>query len=227
MMIQIEGRNERMVKQNPFLRALIIFISIWVIALLGMLILYFGGLREWQMTWGATTEEIDRVMPGDELLINPEFNATRVVEIEAPPEEVWPWLIQMGYGRGGLYSFGNLDNGGVPSADRIIPELQDLEVGDLILPTLMVVEMEPKSSMLWVFQEGAGSWENATWAWGLYLTDNGHTRLVSRLRQEYFFDSPQEVLHWIIIDPLEIFLMRTTLLGIKHRVENYSTVTAP
>jgi hypothetical protein len=91
----------------------------------------------------------------------------------------------------------------------------------------MVVEMEPETSMLWIFQEGAGPWENATWSWGLFPTDNGNTRLVSRLRQQYSFDSPQEVLHWIIIDPLEIFLMRTTLLGIKHRVENHSVVTAP
>jgi hypothetical protein len=216
-----------MIKRHPFLRALVIFICIWMIFLIVVLVLYFGWLREWQMTWGATSAEVNRHMVGDELLMDPVFNATRVVEIEAPPEEVWPWLIQMGYGRGGLYSFGKLDNGGIPSADRIIPELQNLEVGDLILPTLKVEEMEPETSMLWVFQEGAGPWENATWAWSLYSTERGNTRLVSRLRQQYSFDSPQEVLHWIIIDPLEIFLMRTTLMGIKHRVEVHSIVEKP
>ena len=216
-----------MFKQRPFLRALFIFLKIWIIIIIALLVLYFGCLREWQMTWGATTEEVSRYMAGDELLKNPTLNATRVVEIEALPERVWPWLVQMGYGRGGLYSFGKLDNGGIPSADRIIPEYQDLEVGEYILPTLMVVEMEPDKSVLWVFQEGAGSWENATWSWGLYPTDSGHTRLVSRLRQQYSFDSPQEVFTWVIIDPLEIFLMRTTLLGIKHRVESNSAMAIP
>ena len=79
--------------------------------------------------------------------------------------------------------------------------------------------MKANKSMLWVFQEGAGPWENATWSWGLYQTDDGNTRLVSRLRQQYSFDSLQEVITWCLIDPLEIFLMRTTLLGIKYRVE--------
>jgi hypothetical protein len=172
------------------------------------------------MTWGAKTEEVSRRMAGDELLKDPTLNATRAVEINAPPEQVWPWLKQMGYKRAGLYSFGRLDNGGMPSAAHIIPEYQDLKVGDLILPLLKVVEMEPNKSMLWVFQEGAGPWQNATWSWGLFKTNNGHTRLVSRLRQQYAFNSLQEIITWIIIDPMEIFMMRTTLLGIKHRVEN-------
>ena len=216
-----------MYKQRPFLRALFIFFRIWIIALIVLLILYFAWLREWQMTWGATPEEVSRYMVGDELLEDPALNATRVVEIEAFPDQVWPWLVQMGYKRGGLYSFGRLDNGGMPSAENIILEFQDLKVGDFILPELKVVEMEPNISMLWVFQEGAGPWQNATWSWGLYQTDDGHTRLVSRLRQEYTFNSFQEVMTWVIIDPLEIFLMRTTLLGIKHRVESNSTIPSP
>ncbi|MHA2428720.1 MAG: hypothetical protein ACXADB_11925 [Candidatus Hermodarchaeia archaeon] len=93
-----------MLKQYPFLRALFIFIGIWIIIILALLVLYFGGLRDWQMTWGATAEEVSRYMAGDELLIEPTLNATRVVEIKALPEQVWPWLVQMGYGRGGLYS---------------------------------------------------------------------------------------------------------------------------
>ena len=210
-----------MLKRQPFLRALSIFFLSWIIALLILLALYFTWLREWQMTWGATTEEVSRYMAGDELLEDPALNATRAVRIKAPPEHVWPWLVQMGYNKGGLYSFGHLDNGGMPSAERIIPEFQDLKVGDPILPLLKVIEMEPQRSMLWVFQEGAGPWENATWSWGLYKTDNGDTRLVTRLRQRYTYNSLQEIISWIIIDPMEIFMMRTTLLGIKRRVEGY------
>jgi len=209
-----------MLKQHPFLRALLIFLNIWILAIITLLILYFAWLREWQMTWGATKVEVSQYMAGDELLVDPNFNATRAVEIKVPPEQVWPWLVQMGYKRAGLYSFGGLDNGGMPSAERIIPEYQNLKVGDQILPSLEMVEMEPNKSMLWRFQEGAGGWENATWSWGLYETNNGHTRLVSRLRQRCTYNSLLEIVHWVIIDPMEIFMMRTTLLGIKRRAEN-------
>ena len=209
-----------MFKQHPFLRALFIFFRSWLIAILALLILYFAWLREWQMNWGATSEEISRYMAGDELLENPGFNSTRAVEIKAPPEQVWPWLVQMGYKRAGLYSFRGLDNGGMPSAERIIPEFQNLKVGDSVIPLLKVVQMEPDKSMLWVFQKGAGSWQNATWSWGLYKTDTGHTRLVSRLRQQYAFNSFMGIISCVVIDPLEFFMMRTALLGIKRRVES-------
>ena len=207
-------------KRYPFLRALFIFFRSWIIAIIALLILYFGWLRDWQMTWGATAEEVSRYMAGDELLEDPALNATRAVEIEAPPEQVWPWLVQMGWKKAGLYSFGGLDNGGMPSAERIIPEYQNLKVGDSILPSLKVVEMEPNKSMLWVFQERAGPWQNATWSWGLYRTDSGHTRLVARLRQQYTWNSFREMVTWALVDPMEIFMMRTTLLGIKRRVES-------
>jgi hypothetical protein len=183
--------------------------------------LYFAWIREWQMTWGATTEEVNNYMAGDEYLKDPGFNTTRVVEIKAPPEKVWPWLKQMGYKKAGLYSFGGLDNGGIPSAERIIPEYQNLKVGDYILPLLKVVKMEPNKSMLWVFQERAGQWENATWSWKLSETETGFTRLASRLRQHRKFSSLPELMAWILMDPMEIFMMRTTLLGIKRRAESY------
>ena len=117
-----------MLKQHPFLRAVYIFFTSWMIALIVLLILYFTWLREWQMTWGATTEEVNRYMAGDELLEDPALNATRTVEIKAPSEHVWPWLVQMGNNKAGLYSFGKLDNGGMPSAECIIPEFQNLKV---------------------------------------------------------------------------------------------------
>ncbi|MFC2158351.1 hypothetical protein ACFLT9_10990 [Acidobacteriota bacterium] len=206
----------------PFLRALFIFIRSWIIALAVLFFIYSVGLREWQMTWGSTRDEVGRYMAGDELLNDPEFDTNRVVEINAPPEKVWPWIVQMGFKRGGLYSFDHLDNGGMPSAERIIPEYQNLKVGDLILPLLQVAQIEPQKSMLWVFLKGAGGWENATWSWGLYKTKNGKTRLVSRLRQKFTSNSIKEIIMWRFQEVTEIFMMRTCLLGIKRRVEeNY------
>ena len=154
-----------MIKGRPFLMALLIFMGSWLILLGMLLVLYFSCIRWELMNWGATPEEAARYMAGDEMREDPEMNATRVVEIAASPEQVWPWLVQMGYKRAGLYSFGGLDNGGMPSVERIVPEFQDLKVGDFIIPHLLKVEeMEPNKSMLWVFQEIGGPWRNATWS---------------------------------------------------------------
>ena len=85
--------------------------------------------------WGATNAEIADPMPGDELVTLPMLGYTRAITIEAPPQLVWPWLVQMGQGRGGLYSFDGLENLAgcdIHSADRILADFQQLEVGDLI-----------------------------------------------------------------------------------------------
>lgn len=96
----------------------------------------YASYRRWQQRWGATRDEVARPMPGDGLVPRPLFNATRAVTIDAPPELVWPWIAQMGgYTRAGWYSLDRLDNGGRRSADRIVPELQDLAVGD-VMPTM-------------------------------------------------------------------------------------------
>ena len=71
-------------------------------------------------------------MPGDDVVPRAQFNATRAMSIGAPPERVWPWIVQLGYGRAGFYTYDLLDNAGVPSADRIVDEYQNLKVGDLV-----------------------------------------------------------------------------------------------
>jgi hypothetical protein len=83
----------------------------------------------------ATHEEQQRAMPGDVLVPNPMFTATHAITIDVPPECVWPWLSQMGSLRGGWYSYDRIDNGGRPSADRILHEYQQLAPGD-VLPCL-------------------------------------------------------------------------------------------
>lgn len=210
------------------LRGLLINLAGWAALMLVLLGLYSGWLREWQMTWGATDEEVARSMAGDELLDDPHFNATRAVEIDAPPEQVWPWIVQMGYKRAGFYSFDNLDNDGLPSAERILPQFQDLKVGDSIPlgepgPTVRVEVMEPPATMLWVFSEDAGNWANSTWSWSLQPTAEGRTRLVTRLRVNYTLDSLRKALMWGLLDSTEIMMMRSCLLGIKRRVEDAMT----
>src|SRR5215211_471483 len=82
-------------------------------------------------TWGVDPATSNADLPGDELVPDAEALDTRCLDIVAPPEAVWPWLVQMGYGRGGWYSWDQLDMS-MPSADRIVPELQQLAVGDIV-----------------------------------------------------------------------------------------------
>ena len=88
--------------------------------------------RPWHMRWGATREEEVAEYPGDDLLPVAEFHPTRAITIAARPEEIWPWIVQIGFGRAGFYAYDLLDNLGKPSAERIIPEFQHPAVGDWI-----------------------------------------------------------------------------------------------
>jgi hypothetical protein len=155
-------------------------------------------------------------MPGDSVVADPTFNATRAVTIDAPPEAVWPWIIQIGYLRAGFYSYDRLDNDGIPSAERILPEFQQLAAGDSIPLTsdgyAAVAALEPNRSMLLVTGE-EGPW---TWAWGLYPVSTDQTRLVTRLR----FGTTR-IRTRLVLDAFEIVMMRKCLLGIKRRVEAY------
>ena len=87
-------------------------------------------LRPRLVRWGASDEEVARPFPGEELIPGGTRAATMAITIEAPPDEVWPWLVQMGWDRAGWYSWDRLDNGGRRSAHELHPEWQDLSVGD-------------------------------------------------------------------------------------------------
>lgn len=93
----------------------------------------YSGARRWWETWGIDPAESNRAMPGDDLVANAIGEDTRGITIDAPPEAVWPWLVQMGFGRAGWYSYDRFDMRG-ESAERIVPEWQRLETGDT-LPT--------------------------------------------------------------------------------------------
>ena len=90
---------------------------------------YFRFLRPWHLNWGATAEEARGEVAGDELIPQPDVQSTRVVEIDAPPSAIWPWLVQMGPGRGGAYTYDWIERRlgiDIRNTDRVIPELQHL-----------------------------------------------------------------------------------------------------
>ena len=186
--------------------------------LLSTLVVLFSLIYQpWVLHWGANEEEILRQMPGDEIVDNPTFNATRSVTIDARPEEIWPWLVQMGYGKAGFYSHDRLDNAGIPSAKEIIPEYQSLQVGDLIPLTsashIRVESLQPNHFLLLVY--GSESRPILTWVWGLYPTDQEQTRMVVRLRWHQDHTGER-----IMTRLFEIIMMKKHILGIKKRAES-------
>jgi hypothetical protein len=105
-----------------------------VTVLAGAVASYLSVGRRPCLTWGATPEEVDRAMPGDEFLPDPDILATRAVTISAPPSKIWPWLMQMGSGKGGMYTYDWIENIlglRMHSADEILPQFQDRKVGDV------------------------------------------------------------------------------------------------
>jgi hypothetical protein len=182
--------------------------------LLGVIAIFRYAYVPWQLTWGATADEVSRRMPGDEIVDVPTFSATRGVTVNAPAECVWPWLVQVGYRRAGFYSWDALDNDGVPSAGRIMAEYQGLRVGDVVPlskdSTARVADMVRERHLLLVFPPDTP----ATWAWGLYPIDSTRTRLVSRLRVRVDNVGAQ-----LMLDAFELVMMRKHLLGIKRRAE--------
>ena len=95
-------------------------------------LVYAAWARPRLMRWGATDEEVTGAYPGAELVPHGLRAATMAVTIDAPPDQVWPWLVQLGGDRGGWYSWDRLDNGGRPSATEVHPEWQNLAVGDYV-----------------------------------------------------------------------------------------------
>lgn len=197
-------------------------IPILVILLVAALITYLLVIRPWYLKWGATEAEVERAMVGDDELKKPTHVTTRAVTIRARAAEIWPWLVQMGYKRGGLYSYdwidrllGVLDR---PSAKRIIPNFQPLEVGDVIPmgsgPSWPVKAVEPNKSLLVVIEEPGMKY---TWSWGLYEGKEDYTRLVLRIRTQL---TRRLLIPFFHIFDFGAFLMtRKHLLGIKERAE--------
>ena len=102
--------------------------SILVVLVLG----YLALIRPWQLRWGATDDEVKRIMPGDDIVREPSFNATRAVTIHASAENIYPWIVQMGVTRAGWYSYDLLDNLGRPRAENILTEHQTIQVDNVI-----------------------------------------------------------------------------------------------
>ncbi len=195
-----------------------------VIALPGLLFaIYLLAIRPAALHRGATAEEVARSMPGDDLVLSPSFCATRAITIQGRPKDIWPWLVQIGYGRAGFYGYDlieNLGSGtGIRSAGSARPELQHPKTGDALpisaVASLVFGPIQADRYLVW---RGAAAPIDSSFAWALYPIDASHTRLISRIRLRY---------HWrdrgLALDLFTEFADHVAvpkiLLGLKGRVE--------
>ena len=184
---------------------------------------YWFAVRRWMNQWGATPSDVARVMAGDSLLPEWTYSGTTAVIVNARPEHIWPWLVQMGFRRGGLYSYdwldrlvGYLDR---PSATRILPEFQVLAVGDRIPigrgPSWPVAVVEANRALVLDMRNFGGfDW---VWQFALYIVDANRTQLVSRSRVRA--RSAIARLATYVIEPAGFVMTRRMLLGLKERAE--------
>jgi hypothetical protein len=181
-------------------------------------------LRERVVTWGATEGEAAARLPGDDLLEDATMVSTRAITIDAPASAVWPWIVQMGVGRGGAYTYDwierllGLD---MQSADRVIPELQHVNVGDILPMTPnapgMRVEIADAERAF------ALRSEDGRWVWIFVMTESGgSTRLLSRNRAPAPA-SLKERIAMLVMEPGSLVMERKMLQGIKERAERASS----
>jgi hypothetical protein len=194
--------------------------------LLCLSLFYWHSVRGWYLRWGSTDEDLSRAMLGDADIPEPTYSTTLAVTVQAEPQHIWPWLVQMGNSRGGLYSydwldrfFGYLDR---PSANVVLPEFRNLKVGDEIPlglgPAFPVRAIEPNRALVLGGTEDGFAW---TWQFGLYPLDQARTRLVSRNTAR----ESRTIGSWLLmrlLEPAAFIMTRRMLLGIKQRAEGLS-----
>lgn len=194
----------------------------------GALAAYVWGVRPWHLRWGATDEEVQEPLIGDELAPSPKLKATHAITINARAADVWPWLLQMGQTRGGFYSYTWLENlvgCHMDNADEIVPEWQELNVGDKVwlhpkAPPVEVAAIEPGSAIV---LKGWG-------AFVLQPIDEKRTRLIIRSQGDYNPDLKNPILNFllwrVVFEPAHFIMERKMLLGIKARAEKLARAHA-
>jgi hypothetical protein len=174
------------------------------------------------LTWGARDGEVSAKLPGDELLPDASLVSTRAITIDAPPDAIWPWLVQMGSGRAGAYTYDwieNLFGLNMHSADEILPRFQDIKVGDELPmgpdgPAMRVEVLEPEQTLAVRLADG-----NWVWIFAL-LPEDGATRLISRNRIDTArLPALTRALYPLFMEPGSLVMERKMLRGIKARAE--------
>jgi hypothetical protein len=192
----------------------------------GVIAAYIQWARPRQIRWGATDEEATRVLPFDEIVPHPTWSSTRALTIEATPEQIWPWLVQVGWGRAGWYGYDWVDNGGKPSAWEIIPEYQQLELGTKFAMSpwtaMYCRAFEEPRWMLLQMANSANGKGIGSFLWYLEPINEHRTRFIIRMRDKYRWFNPLILPMQLAVDVGDIFFQWKHMLGVKARAERFA-----
>ena len=226
-------------------------LGILILAIVIVLAVYLVVLRPWSHRRGATDAEVRRSLPGDDLVPTPKIEYTQAITIDRPAEEVWPWLVQIGYQRAGWYTYDwmyklmGADDfyDGNRSADRIIPELQDLEPGDAIElgggMSFDVVTLEPNRVLVLLARVDADTGEyfelsdtmpanyvNISWVYALEELDTGSSRLIVRWHGDTGSGLGNALPIYVATEAGALIMQPKVLKGIKARSEDHRRAEA-
>ncbi len=203
----------------------LVFRLLSAVAVAGLVLgAYLFTARPSQLRWGATDAEIERAMPGDALSDHPSFLATRAITIDAPADVIWPWLVQLGYGRAGFYGYDILENLGSPrgirSAAHIVPELQRVDIGDPLPLSaaggLIFNAIQTNEYLVW---SGTSGKFPGAFTWALYPISVNQTRLVSRIQWSHHWTQPLVLVMDLFTEFTDHLAVRKILYGVKDRAE--------
>lgn len=201
-------------------------------------LLYAVAIRPRLRNWGATQDEATRAYPGDELVPDADGSATMATTLPAPPEQVWPWLAQMGYDRAGWYSWDRLDRGGRLSARRLVPEWQSLAEGQHLNVTrdgtnwFTVALVEPNRTLVlrsttellsgrpFDTRSACRPWAYMDGIWGFHLepAPGGETRLVVRTRGRSRPRALMRPFDLLVGEPLHFIMQTRQFHNLRARV---------
>jgi hypothetical protein len=188
--------------------------------------------RPRRLRWGATDDELERSYPGDGLVPEPKWTATHAISIDATPQRIWPWIAQIGQGRGGFYAYQRLENlvgSEITNSCRILDEHQQVREGDAIRlhvqtpPMTVAIVEEPSALVLYGNPaEGDGSAAISTsWAFLLLEQPGGPTRFLSRTRYHHADDRRSRIMGGpLLIEPVSFVMERKMLKVIKALAES-------
>lgn len=216
-------------------------LAILTLLFAALLFAYLFAVRPWHLRWGTTHLDVIARLPGDAISPRSSAQVTHAININAPPEAVWPWIVQLGQERAGFYSYTALENLAgcdMPNTKQIVPEWQQRSVGDTVwLATpkkfkgqarMVVAVVEPNRALAlstpadWKRRQSGDEGTDTTWEFALQPKAGNTTRLLARLRYEAYPTFGKRVATFLFWEPAHFLMERKMLLTIKQLAEKRS-----